>query len=182
VKRRVLLPLAQALRVCEGFPPEAAAPGESERRIIAEVHDLVKRGKFKPVMVMRYNRTAYAAREPESDLRVTFDEGIRARFDNLTPEPDDRRFDLSEEMHGGGIAVMEVKVTGCIPFWLSRTIAAAGCRMQSHSKYSTALEQHDPVLRAMLSPNWRARLAAGEVENAGILFPLSAPAFAPFEG
>ena len=182
VKRRVPLPLAQALRVCEGLQPEVVSLSEPDRRIIAEAHNLILHRKFKPVMLMRYDRTAYAARDPESDLRVTFDEGIRVRFDNLTPEPDDRRFAEDDEMHGDGSTVMEVKVTGCIPYWLSRTIAAAGCRMQSHSKYSSALERRDPVLRAMLSPNWRSRLVSCAVKDAVAVSPMSAPAFEPVAG
>ncbi len=182
VKRRVMLPLAPELRVFHGFQPEGVSLADAERRIIAEVHDLVLRRNFKPVMLMRYDRTAYAATDPESDLRMTFDEEIRARLDNLTPEPDDRRFGAGDEIHGGGSTVMEVKITGCIPYWLSRTFAAAGCRMQGHSKYSSALEQRDPVLRAMFSPGWRAGLAAVAVEKAAAFSPMSAPAFAPVGG
>jgi hypothetical protein len=126
---------------------------------------------------MRYERTAYAALDPESDLRVTFDEGIRARFDSLTPEPDDRFFAAGSELHTDGLMVMEVKVTGCIPYWLGRTISAAGCRMQTHSKYSIALEEGDPVLRAMLSPNWRTPAAAGTAEKIAEFSPMTAPAF-----
>lgn len=182
VKRRVLLPLVQALRVCAGFQPEGVALGEPERRIIAETHDLIFRHEFKPVAVMRYDRTAYAALDPESDLRVTFDEGIRARFDHLTPEPDDRHFGSGTALHDDDTIVMEVKVTGCIPYWLSRTISAAGCRMQSHSKYSIALEARDPVLRAMLSPSWRTPEAAHAVEMLTAFSPMSAPAFSPIAG
>lgn len=156
VKRRVQLPTAQALRVGEGAWPDDARFSEVDARVIREVHGLILQKRFRPVLVMRYDRTAYASADPESDLRVTFDSGVRVRFDNLTPEPDDRRFDMACELHGNGTAVMEVKLTGCIPYWLSRTIAEVGCRMESHSKYCTALEQHDPVLQAMLSPNWRA--------------------------
>ncbi len=177
VKRRVLLPLAQALRVCEGLQPEGVTLSEPQRRIIAEAHDLVLRRHFRPVVVMRYERTAYAALDQESDLRVTFDEGIRARFDSLTPDPDDRFFAAGSELHTDGLTVMEVKVTGCIPYWLGRTISAAGCRMQSHSKYSIALEEGDPVLRAMLSPNWRTPAAAGTAEKIAEFSPMTAPAF-----
>ncbi len=182
VKRRVALPLAQALRVCEGLQPEGVTLGEPQRRIIAEAHDLVLRRNFRPVVVMRYDRTAYAALDQESDLRVTFDEGIRARLDHLTPEPDDRNFAADSELHADGLTVMEVKVTGCIPYWLSRTISAAGCRMQSHSKYSIALEERDPVLRAMLSPAWRARAAAGAMGKITEFSPMIVPAFSPVAG
>jgi hypothetical protein len=37
-------------------------------------------------------------------------------------------------------------------------IPEAGCQMRSHSKYSNALKRSDPVLRAMLAPNWREPL------------------------
>ena len=182
VKRRVQLPLAQALRVCEGHWPEAAQFSETDARVIREAHDLVLRKKFHPVLLMRYERSAYAAVDPGSDLRVTFDSGVRVRFDNLTPEPDDRRFTADDAMHGDDAAVMEVKVTGCIPYWLSCAIAEAGCRMQSHSKYSSALEQNDPVLRAMLSPNWRAHAAGGAIERSPKFLPMTVPAFAPVAG
>ena len=128
---------------------------------------------------MRYDRTAYAAADPESDLRVTFDEGIRARFDHLTPEPDDRHFGAGTALHDDDTIVMEVKVTGCIPYWLSRTISAAGCRMQSHSKYSIALEAHDPVLRAMLSPSWHPRATTDAPGKITDFSPMPAPAFSP---
>lgn len=182
VKRRVLLPLAQALRVCEGRQPEGVALGEQDRRIIAEVHELVDRRGFRPVMVMRYDRSAFAGVEPGSDLRVTFDEAIRARLHNLTPEPDDRRFEPGDEMQRDGGIVMEVKVTGCVPYWLSRTIAAAGCRMQSHSKYCRTLERNDPVLRAMLSPDWQARRANAAGEKVTGILPPAAALFAPVAG
>ena len=182
VKRRVMLPLAQALRVCGGAEPEGVTLSDADRRIIAEVHDLVKRRAFRPVMVMRYDRTAFAGAEPGSDLRVTFDEGIRARLDHLTPEPDDRRFAMNREMHGEGAAVMEVKVTGCIPYWLSRVISAAGCRMQSHSKYCSMLESEDPVLRAMLSPNLHKRRSGHGVENDAAWSTMPAPLLSPAVG
>ena len=168
VKRRMLLPLEDALRVGSGLWPENADLSEVDRLLVGEVHDLVARRGWKPAMVMRYDRCAYAAADPASDLRVTYDTGIFCRMENLTPVPDDRRFDPRHEMHADGRAVMEVKITGSIPFLLGRMIAEAGCKLQSHSKYSNALEQSDPVLRAMLAPRWRKPMhgpdAAGDTE------------------
>ena len=165
VKRRVRLALDQALRVGAGLWPEGAGISEMDRRLIEEAHGLVQRRGFKPVMMMRYDRSAYAAADPASDLRVTYDTGIFCRMENLTPEPDDRRFDPRHEMHADGRAVMEVKISGCIPYWLGKMIAEAGCKLQSHSKYSNALERADPVLRAMLAPAWRRAMPdAGDTE------------------
>ncbi len=182
VKRRLLLPLEQALRVGAGSEPEHATPSESDRRLIAEVHDLVARRGFRPVMVMRYDRTAFAGAEIGSDLRVTFDERIRVRVDDLRPEPDDQRFDRNGDAHDEGTAVMEVKVNGCIPYWLSRVISAAGCRMQSHSKYCTMLERADPVLRKMLSPQWRAPHSVGSRAQGADASPLVSPLLSPVAG
>ena len=168
VKRRVRLSLEDALRAGSGLWPENAELCEMDRRLAGEVHDLAARRGFKPVMVMRYDRCAYAAADPASDLRVTFDTGIFCRMEDLTPVPDDGRFDPRHEMHADGRAVLEVKITGCIPYWLGRVMAEAGCKLQSHSKYSNALEQIDPVLRAMLAPRWRKPMlepdAAGDME------------------
>ena len=155
VKRRVQLPIDVALGVGGGLLPDGMNLSLADMRVIGEVHDLVARRGFKPVMVMRYDRSAFASVDPAGDLRVTFDTGIFCRFDNLVPEPDDRRFHAANEMYPDGRAVMEVKITGCVPYWFSRMISEAGCRLRSHSKYSNALAQCDPVLRAMLAPKFR---------------------------
>jgi hypothetical protein len=131
-----------------------------DRRTIVEVHDMINRRGFRPVMVMRYDRRAYAAIDPTSDLRITYDTGIAYRLHNLNPVPDDRGFIPSDYLYKEDISVLEVKITGTIPYWLSRMIPEAGCQMRSHSKYSNALERSDPVVRSMLHPRWRKPLPA----------------------
>jgi hypothetical protein len=147
VKRRVRMPLEEALIVAAGqetsFPLKLA-----DRKIVEEVHQLVHRRGFQPCCCMRYDRQAFADRDPDSDLRITFDTGIAFRFDNLTPVPDDRNFKVY--LHPDDQSVMEVKVTGAVPYWLSRMLGEHGCILRSHSKYCNALEMGDPVLRKML--------------------------------
>jgi hypothetical protein len=155
VKRRVSMPLEEAMRVGEGKMPNIPLNAVDMRTVREIIDDLVVRRGFKPVMAMRYDRRAYAAVDSESDLRITYDTGIAYRLDNLEPQPDDRRFSPQNYLHPVGTSVLEVKVTGCIPYWLSRLIAETGCKLQSHSKYCNALERSDPVLRAMLAPRWR---------------------------
>jgi hypothetical protein len=152
VKRRVQFPIAEALRVCDGAWPESVALSETDRRLIGEVHDLVMRRGFKPVMVMRYNRSAFASVDERSDVRVTFDSGIYCRMNTLVPEPDDTRFDSAAALHPDGVGVFEVKTAGSIPYWLARLIAETGCRLHGHSKYSRALEMQDPRLRTRPAP------------------------------
>lgn len=147
VKRRVRMPLEEALVVASGketrFPLRLI-----DRKIVEEVHQLVHLRGFQPCCCMRYDRQAFADRDPESDLRITFDTGIAFRFDNLTPVPDDRNFNMF--LHSDDQAVMEVKVTGSVPYWLTRMLGEHGCILRSHSKYCNALEMGDPVLRKML--------------------------------
>jgi hypothetical protein len=158
VKRRVRMSLQDALRIGEGQWPDLRLSDVDKRTVHEIIDDLVVRRNFKPVMVMRYDRCAYAAQDPESDLRVTYDTGIAYRMDNLNPIPDDRGFRPENYLYPDDISVLEVKITGSIPYWLSRLLAETGCRLQSHSKYCNALERSDPVLRSMLAPNWRKPL------------------------
>src|SRR5688572_3460705 len=72
VKRRVRMSLEDALRVGRGQWPEARLSDIDKRTVHEIIDDLVVRRQFKPVMVMRYDRTAYAAADPDDDLRVTY--------------------------------------------------------------------------------------------------------------
>ncbi len=147
VKRRLRLPLEECFEIAAGRNVSKTF-GLLDRRTVEEVHKLVHDRGFKPCCAMRYDRLAYTDRDPESDLRVTFDTGVAYRMDNLIPVPDDRRF--TQFLLPEGYAVMEVKVTGTVPYWLTVLIGEHHCILQSHSKYSNALEDGDPVLHQML--------------------------------
>ena len=149
VKRRVQMPLEAALAVCAG---EAAGRplGLAEKRVIEEVLGLVRGRGFRPVCCMRYDRQAFAAVDLASDLRITFDAGIGYRLEALTPVPDDRNF--SHDLLRDGAAVMEVKGTGAVPYWLARMLGETGCRLASFSKYCNALAAGDPAVRRPASP------------------------------
>ena len=147
VKRRVRLPLEECLRLASGESTTYSL-SPADQRTVEEVHKLVRYRGFLPCCCMRYDRMAYADRDPASDLRVTFDTGIAYRMDNLVPVPDDRNF--TNYLLPDGYSVMEVKVTGAVPFWMSTMIGDHGCILQGHSKYSNALEDGDPVLHRMI--------------------------------
>ncbi len=147
VKRRARMPLDSALTVASGQNIDSPL-NPADRKIVEEVHRLVHERRFLPCCAMRYDRQAFADRDPESDLRITFDTGIAFRFDNLTPVPDDRNF--TQYLYDADQAVMELKVTGAVPYWLARMLGEHDCILRSHSKYCNALEVSDPVLRKML--------------------------------
>ena len=144
VKRRTQMPLADALLVGDG--KDLGRPlSFVDQKVITEVHTLVHHRGFRPLCCMRYDRQAFADVNPASDLRITFDAGIGFRMHDLTPVPDDRNF--SHYLLREGESVMEVKVTGSVPYWLPKMLGAAGCILTSHSKYSNALEAGDTALR-----------------------------------
>ena len=147
VKRRLLCTLDEAFKVSAG---ENIAPrtGIVDQRLIEEIHALVHQRGFKPSCAMRYDRHAFADRDPESDLRVTFDTGIAYRFDNFAVMPDDRRFD--QFLLPDGYSVLEVKVTGTVPYWLTHIIGRHHCILQSHSKYNNALEEGDEIIHRQI--------------------------------
>ncbi|MEA3209088.1 MAG: hypothetical protein QOE70_2145 [Chthoniobacter sp.] len=147
VKRRIRLSLADALRVAAGEVIESPQ-SPWEQRTLDETRQLVQERGFRPCCCLRYERQAFADNDPGSDLRVTFDSGIAYRFDQLTARPDDR--DFQRTLLADGFSVMEVKVTGAVPYWLTRMLGEQGCILQSHSKYCHVLEAGDPVLRGML--------------------------------
>ena len=144
VKRRLLIPLEAALALGEGRLP-AAPLGFADLKVAREVTTLVASRQLEPVCVMRYDRQAFAGTDEETDLRVTFDAGIRYRLDRLLPEADDA--DFAHRVIDEDTSVMEIKFTGALPYWLSLLLGRFGCLPVSFSKYSTALEQGDPVLR-----------------------------------
>ncbi len=147
VKRRARIPLDAALAIADGQHVDIPLK-PMDQKIVEEVHYLVERRGFRPCCSMRYDRQAFADKDPESDLRITFDTGIAYRFDNLTPIPDDRRY--TQFLLPDGFSVMEVKVTGAVPYWLTRMVGEHGCVLQSHSKYCNALEDGDPVLHRQI--------------------------------
>lgn len=167
VKRRVKLPLDSALRVAAGESVDAPL-STAEWRVIGEVHRFVQERDLRPACCLRFLREAFAGRGENADLRITFDSQIGYRMDRLSPLPDDR--DFQQSLLPDGASVLEVKVTGSVPYWLSRLIAQCGCILQSHSKYSHALEAGDAVLRGMLSggPKRFARVIAPPARRDGL--------------
>ncbi|MFN5655942.1 MAG: VTC domain-containing protein [Verrucomicrobiota bacterium] len=89
--------------------------------------------------MIRYDRCAYRfcdARGTEQ-LRVTFDQGIRARFDRLRPVVDDEGGDL--RVIPRDVAVMEVKGSTSVPYELAAYLGSAGLHPRPFSKYSACI-------------------------------------------
>lgn len=91
---------------------------------------------LKPKVFLSYEREAFFALDG-SDFRVTFDENILARQEELS---------LSREVWGkelidGKYVLMEIKTSGGIPLWMTSILTQEKIYKISFSKYGTAYEK-----------------------------------------
>lgn len=152
VKRRLRLPMEDALQLAEGNAEKVLIDGGElsryERMVVNEIKGLVNDRQFEFLCTMRYDRQAFVGGNGAPDLRITFDTGVACRFEKLELRADDDRFEhflLPDDR-----CVMEVKTQSVFPSWLRNLIGAKGLVRQSFSKFCVALERHDPVVRELL--------------------------------
>lgn len=88
-----------------------------------------------PTVFLSYEREAYYAQDG-SDFRVTFDNNILCRRDNLSLTADVRGVPLLPE----GMVLMELKTSGGIPLWMTRALTQEQIYKTSFSKYGAAYE------------------------------------------
>ena len=84
---------------------------------------------------LSYERDAYHALD--SDFRLTFDDCIRYRTEELT---------LNSELWGhplldSGMVLMELKIPDSMPLWMADILDRMGLQKTSFSKYGTAYTQ-----------------------------------------
>ena len=153
VKRRAALPIESLVELSTGkIPADLLIQGRSraDLHVVAELQDLIIEGGARPVVQVRYDRMAYDSGK-DGTIRVTFDTGLRCRFDLQPLKPDDRNFPLhvvDEE-----IAVVEVKTIGPVPIWLRQATGKFQLQSRSMSKYCNSLERYDSaVARFPINP------------------------------
>ncbi len=127
-KRRVELPLAAARAYLAGGKKPACKP--EQQQILNEIDYFLHFYKPEPKVYLAYDREAYF--DPsQPELRITFDQNIRWRTYDL---------ELSAGDEGSGLSIagqilMEIKIPGAMPLWLSRTLSENGIFPTSISKY-----------------------------------------------
>ena len=143
IKHRVQTSLINALALAsgKGSVEDFTTP---TNQVVDLVHQMLEVEKFQPSCMLRYTRHAYTlhkipgCNEPlEEPLRITFDEQIRYRFDNLVPEPEDSRFTLA--LIPDDQRILEIKGLGTVPFVLSQFLGEHKITPVSLSKYCTAM-------------------------------------------
>ena len=138
-KRRVTIPVRAVDDFLSG--PDAGGCGQIGR----EIRYFQSFYRTVPKIFIGYDRLAFAGKD-DPRLRITFDTGLRWR---------DTDVDLRLGDHGDPIALpgdvlMEVKIPGVCPLWLSRLLSEAGAFPTSFSKYGAcycgSILRHEPTI------------------------------------
>ena len=140
-KRRIDLTLAEA----EAYLNRGIRP-QKDSQILREIDYFISFYKPKPKVYLAYDRVAYFGRE-DSSVRITFDHNIRSREYDLSLSKGDRGELLLEDYK----YLMEIKVAGAMPMWLSKILADLEIYPASFSKYGS-------VYKTSILPNRRKEL------------------------
>jgi SPX domain protein involved in polyphosphate accumulation len=133
-KRRVVLPYAEALYLCNDRQIPEHAPGD--RAIIEEIYAFVWQYNLRPASIVRYTRQAFVGTDYDVGLRVTFDTVLTVQASPLhLHEPP-----AGVPILGANWVVMEVKVNERISYWLSELVAAHNFQRTPISKYCRSIE------------------------------------------
>ena len=129
-KRRVILPLADARRLCTADEIDTRLdPGDA--RTASEIAYLVRAQQLRPQAVVSYRRRAYMGGRFERGMRLTFDMQLKGRIHALQVDEiaNDRYFMPPDWM------IMEVKVNERIPDWMIALLGKHECQLRRVSKY-----------------------------------------------
>ena len=86
---------------------------------------------LKPAYFISYLRTSYVAND-DNNIRITFDQDIRYRHNHLSLENEKDDEPVTDKI------IMELKVNGSIPLWLSHILNEVRVYPQGFSKVGTA--------------------------------------------
>ncbi len=128
-KRRLFLPEAEAMDWISGEKPCSLHTQISE-----EVDYFLDHYKtLHPAVFLSYEREAFYSKDG-SDFRVTFDDNILCRQDDLSLESDVYGTPILPEEN----VLMEIKCSGGIPLWMTRVLSEEHIYKTSFSKYGAA--------------------------------------------
>lgn len=104
----------------------------SDIQIAKEVDYLIRHFSLKPKILVYYDRISY---EGKDGLRITFDEDLRFRDQNLkfTKNAKDKRY-FNDEKN----IIMEIKANGVMPMWLVKKLSYEKVYPTSFSKVASA--------------------------------------------
>lgn len=149
-KRRLILPLDQAYRLCE---ESIDLPGLDaiDETVASEIRYLVQAKHLVPSCIIEYNRKAFVGTAYNPGLRITFDTHLKCRIKDLRLEHDSlNRYFLPPDW-----VIMEVKVDETVPDWVSSLLISHNCELNRVSKYCAGLafSKNIQVTHLAISPH-----------------------------
>ena len=90
-----------------------------------------------PRQYISYQRSAFFGKD-DSNFRLTFDRQLTERRYDLTLT----KGSYGNQIIGDDQRLMEIKVPGSIPMWMSQALSELGIRRQSFSKYGSAYQNY----------------------------------------
>lgn len=130
-KRRITAPAAGA------EPFLAGVGGDAYGQIGREIQWFQSFHRAQPRVFIAYDRLLFAGKE-EPELRITFDTNLRWRDTDL----DLRCGDYGAPIDDADMVLMEIKIPGVCPLWLSRLLSEAEAYPASFSKYGACYKNH----------------------------------------
>lgn len=128
-KRRISIPSKEATDWLSGKKAT-----DKNTQISNEIDYFLKfYGSLHPTVFLSYEREAYYMND-DSDFRVTFDENILCRQEDLSLESDVYGTSILPK----GMILMEIKCTGGIPLWMTGILSKEKIYKTAFSKYGTA--------------------------------------------
>ena len=127
-KRRVSMKLKTAEKyLYEGIHPK------KDSQILREIDWFLKlHAPVKPKVVLTYRRRAFYEKD-FPDFRMTIDRDITCRYDDL----DLRHGVKGEKLLEDGISLLEIKIPGIMPLWMSKLLSELKIFPASFSKIGT---------------------------------------------
>lgn len=130
-KRRVSMTLKEA----EDYLERGVRP-KKEGQILKEIDYLMSFYDLSPKVYLAYDRIAYFGKE-NPDVRITFDHNIRSRDYDVRLEEGDYGAQFLDDYQ----YLMEIKVPGAMPLWLSKILSDLEIYPTSFSKYGNVYKQ-----------------------------------------
>ena len=143
-KRRVVVPLDEALRICEArstWDWDDAA----DRAVAEEIRCLVLALALRPACTISYRRRAFVGSRFEPGLRLTIDTdlwGAPPRLDFYTQRP-------STFLMPRDWSILEIKVDDRVPSWINELVTRHDCQLRRVSKYCLGMARLHNILLPM---------------------------------
>lgn len=128
-KRRIKL----KVREVEPFVNEGILPQTKDylsAQVAKELNYYLRTNEVRPALYVQYDRLALFGKE-DKNFRMTFDRNVRTRRSNFVFGESDE----DELLLPGGEYIMEIKILGAMPLWLTRILSENELFSRGFSKY-----------------------------------------------